>query len=247
VAEVDDPMRTVLISGGSKGLGAALVAYFLSRGHRVATFSRSPTDQVESWRAEYPDRLFYDSLSLTDKAAVKGFVDKVQGLFGDTEVLVNNAGIARSGLLPLFSDKDVDTVVDLNLKGTFYISHLVSRPMLSLGWGRIINISSIVGLSGYRGLSVYGASKAGLDGFTRALARELGPRNITVNSVAPGFLSTEMNEELDDRQIRQIVNRTPMGRLGTTQDVAELVGFLASPAAGFITGQVIPVDGGITS
>jgi 3-oxoacyl-[acyl-carrier protein] reductase len=137
-------------------------------------------------------------------------------------------------------------VIDLNLKGTFYITRMVSRPMLSLGWGRIINISSIVGLSGYRGLSVYGASKAGLDGFTRALARELGPRNITVNSVAPGFLSTEMNEELDERQTRQIVNRTPMGRLGNTRDVAELVGFLASPAADFITGQVIPVDGGIT-
>ncbi len=244
---MDAQSRTVLVSGGSKGLGAALVAYFLSRGHKVATFSRSVTEQVENWRAEYPDHFFYDSLSLTDKAAVKGFVDQVQGLLGDTEVLVNNAGIARSGLLPMFNDKDVDTVIDLNLKGTFQISRLVSRPMLSLGWGRIINISSIVGLSGYRGLSVYGASKAALDGFTRALARELGPRNITVNSVAPGFLSTEMNEELDARQISQIVKRTPMGRLGNTGDVAELVGFLASPAADFITGQVIPVDGGITS
>lgn len=243
---MDDQRRTVLISGGSKGLGAALVAYFLDQGHKVATFSRSVTEEVEAWRAKYPDHFFYDSLSLTDKGAVKAFVNQVQGLFGDTEVLVNNAGIARSGLLPLFRYEDVDTVVDLNLKGTFYISRLVSRPMLSLGWGRIINISSIVGLSGYRGLSVYGATKAGLDGFTRALARELGPRNITVNSVAPGFLSTEMNEELDARQTRQIVNRTPMGRLGNTRDVAELVGYLASPAADFITGQVIAVDGGIT-
>ena len=243
---MDGQSRRVLISGGSKGLGAALVGHFLEHGHKVATFSRTVTEEVEAWRAKYPDHFFYDSLSLTDKAAVKGFVNQVQGLFGDTEVLVNNAGIARSGLLPLFRDEDVDTVVDLNLKGTFYISRLVSRPMLSLGWGRIINISSIVGLSGYRGLSVYGASKAGLDGFTRALARELGPRNITVNSVAPGFLSTEMNEELDTRQTRQIVNRTPMGRLGNTRDVAELVGYLASPAAEFITGQVIAVDGGIT-
>ena len=243
---MDGQSRTVLISGGSKGLGAALVAYFLEGGHRVATFSRSVTEEVEAWRAKYPTHFFYDSLSLTDKGAVRGFVKQVQDLFGDTQILVNNAGIARSGLLPLFRDEDVDTVVELNLKGTFYITRLVSRPMLSLGWGRIINISSIVGLSGYRGLSVYGASKAGLDGFTRALARELGPRNITVNSVAPGFLSTEMNEELDERQTRQIVNRTPMGRLGNTQDVAELVGFLASPAADFITGQVIPVDGGIT-
>ena len=118
--------------------------------------------------------------------------------------------------------------------------------MLSLDWGRIINISSIVGLSGYRGLSVYSATKAGLDGFTRSLARELGARNITVNSVAPGYLTTEMTEELDSRQTRQIVGRTPLGRLGSPEDVAKVVAFIASDNASFITGQVIVVDGGIS-
>lgn len=243
---MSDSVRTVLISGGSKGLGAALVEHFLELGDRVATFSRAPTDQVEDWCERFSDRFYYASLSLTDKPAVKQFVDDVQLKLGDVDVLVNNAGMAISNLLPLFTDDDVDTVIDLNLKGTLYLSKLVSRPMLSLGWGRIINISSIVGLSGYRGLSVYGASKAGQDGFTRALARELGSRNITVNSVAPGFLSTEMNEELDGAQTRQIVKRTPMGRLGDTSDVTAVVGFLASRQADFITGQVITVDGGIT-
>jgi len=118
--------------------------------------------------------------------------------------------------------------------------------MLSLGWGRIINISSIVGLSGYRGLSVYSATKAALDGFSRALARELGSRNITVNSVAPGYLTTEMTEELGEKQRKQIVGRTPMGRMGSSDDVAGAVHFLASDEAGFVTGQVLVVDGGIS-
>ena len=137
-------------------------------------------------------------------------------------------------------------VIDTNLKGTLYLTRAVSRPMLSLGWGRIINISSIVGLSGYRGLSVYSATKAALDGFSRALARELGSRNITVNSVAPGYLTTEMTEELGEKQRKQIVGRTPMGRMGSSDDVAGAVHFLASDEAGFVTGQVLVVDGGIS-
>jgi 3-oxoacyl-[acyl-carrier protein] reductase len=167
--------------------------------------------------------------------------------FGRIDVLVNNAGVARDGVLPLFPDEQIDEVIDLNLRGTVHLTRLVTRRMLRQGSGRIINISSIVGLSGYRGLSVYSATKAALDGFTRALARELGGRGITVNSVAPGYLRTEMSHGLDEAQLGQIVRRTPAGRLGEADDVAAAVGFLASDAAAFITGHVLVVDGGLTT
>lgn len=239
-------MKTVLITGGSKGLGAGLVTLFLDRGYRVATCSRSETPQVKRWSEEAADRFFHETLDLIDREACKNFVNRVQEQLGNIDILVNNAGVSSTSVLPLATAESIDQVVDLNLKSTMYMSHLVTRQMLSLGWGRVINISSIVGLSGYRGLSVYSATKAALDGFTRSLARELGARNITVNSVAPGYLTTEMTQELDAAQTRQIVGRTPLQRLGDPQDVAEVVEFLASERSAFITGQVIVVDGGLT-
>ena len=243
---MDKKIKTVLVSGGSRGLGAGIVQHFLELGYKVATFSRNSTSQVESWQRDYPDHFFFESLSLTDRAACKQYVVNVEKDFGAIDILVNNAGVANTSLLALDSDDAIDKLVDLNLKGSFFLTRQVCRSMLSLDWGRIINISSIVGLSGYRGLSVYSATKAGLDGFTRSLARELGARNITVNSVAPGYLTTEMTEELDSRQTRQIVGRTPLGRLGSPEDVAKVVAFIASDNASFITGQVIVVDGGIS-
>jgi 3-oxoacyl-[acyl-carrier protein] reductase len=239
-------VNTVAVSGGSKGLGAGIVDAFLRAGQRVATFSRSSNAQVDAWQQAFPDRFRFDCLDLTDHTACRSWLQSVQGQFGDIDVLVNNAGMASSSVLALDSDESLDAVVDLNLKGTIHLTRLVCRPMLTLGWGRIINISSIVGLSGYRGLSVYSATKAGLDGFTRALARELGSRKITVNSVAPGYLTTEMSAELSESQNRQIIGRTPLGRLGEPADVANLVLFLASPQADFITGQVHVIDGGIS-
>lgn len=239
-------MKTVLVSGGSKGLGAAIVEAYLVAGYRVATFSRSETERVSAWRNNHGDNFHFATLDLTDREATREYVKGLSASFGPVDILVNNAGMANTSLLALASDESIEDLVDLNLKGTFYLTRQVSREMLSLGWGRIINISSIIGLSGYRGLSVYGATKAGMDGFTRALARELGARNITVNSVAPGYLTTEMTEELDDGQQRQISKRTPLGRLGTPEDVTGLVLFLSGDAAAFITGQVLVVDGGIT-
>jgi 3-oxoacyl-[acyl-carrier protein] reductase len=239
-------MKVVLISGGSKGLGAGLVDSFLGRGFKVATFSRAVTDRTKQWQQQYGDNFYFEILSLGDKPACKQYVQNVQRQLGDINILVNNAGVANTAVLALTDDDAIDHLIDTNLKGTFYLTRLVCRPMLSLGWGRIINISSIVGLSGYRGLSVYSATKAGLDGFTRSLARELGSRNITVNSVAPGYLTTEMTEELGATQRQQIVGRTPMGRMGTPEDVAGAVQFLAGDDANFITGQVLVVDGGIS-
>lgn len=240
--------RTVVVTGGSKGLGAGIVSSFLASGDRVATCARSSTPEVDAWAADpaVADRFYFQPADLADRAASDAFVKGVLEKWDSIDILVNNAGVARDGILGLFSDDDVDTVIDLNLKGTIHVTRLVSRNMLARHSGRIINISSIVGLSGYRGLTVYGATKAALDGFTRALARELGSRGITVNSIAPGYLRTEMSHGLDEDQLGQIVRRTPAGRLGEPEDVARAVQFLAAPESDYITGHVLVLDGGLT-
>jgi 3-oxoacyl-[acyl-carrier protein] reductase len=241
--------RTVLITGGSTGLGAGFVSSFLATGDRVATCSRSATDATRAWAEDpqYADRFHHSCVDLADDAASDAFVADVLERFGGIDVLVNNAGVAREGMLALFGDDDIDTVLDLNLRATMRLTRHVVRNMLTRRSGSIVNISSIVGLSGYRGLSVYGATKAALDGFTRALARELGGRGIRVNSVAPGYLRTAMTGEMAEGHLDQIVRRTPLGRLGEPEDVSGVVQFLCSPQAAFITGQTFVVDGGITA
>jgi 3-oxoacyl-[acyl-carrier protein] reductase len=241
--------RIVVVTGGSRGLGAGLVQSFLDAGDTVATCSRSATPNTDAWASEVAldGRFYYEAVDLADPKGCEAFVHNVTDRFGRVDVLVNNAGVAREGVLALFSDDDTDQVIDLNLRATIQITRLVSRRMLTQHSGRIINISSVVGLSGYRGLSVYSATKAALDGFTRALARELGSRGITVNSVAPGYLRTEMSHGLDEGQLVQISRRTPAGRLGEPEDVAAAVRYLASPEANFVNGHVLVIDGGLTA
>lgn len=241
--------RTVIVTGGSRGLGAGIVQSYLDSGDRVATCSRSSTPEVERWTndPETADRFLFLSADLAVREEGTRFVKAVVEKWVGVDVLINNAGVARDGILGLFSDEDTDTVLDLNLKGTFHVTKLVSRRMLAAGSGSIVNISSIVGVSGYRGLAVYSASKAALDGFTRALSRELGSRGITVNSVAPGYLRTEMSHGLDEAQLQQIIRRTPAGRLGEPADIARVCQFLTDPVNNYLTGQVIVVDGGLTS
>jgi 3-oxoacyl-[acyl-carrier protein] reductase len=237
----------VIVTGGSRGLGAGIVDAHLEAGDRVATCARSRTPEIDRWEREYADRFLFREVDLSNREQTADFVGAVVERWRTIEVLVNNAGVARDGILALADDDDVDVVVDLNIKGTLHITKLVSRRMLARQRGHIVNISSIVGLSGYRGLAVYSATKAALDGLTRSLARELGSRGIVVNSIAPGYLRTEMSHGLDEEQLNQIVRRTPAGRLGEPADIARLVLFLTDPANDYITGQVIVADGGLTA
>lgn len=241
--------RVALITGGSKGLGAGLVEAFLASGYCVETCARSTTELVGRWEANprVSDSFHFTVADVSDPDDVSRLVKAASARWGGIDVLVNNAGVARQGVIGLFNDCDLDAVVDLNLKGTIHVTRAVTRTMLSRRSGAIINISSVVGLSGYRGLSVYGATKAALDGLTRSLARELGSRGITVNSVAPGYLRTEMSHGLGEHQLDQITRRTPLGRLGEPEDVARAVLFLADPGNRYITGQVLVVDGGLTA
>ncbi|MGN6605810.1 MAG: SDR family NAD(P)-dependent oxidoreductase [Jatrophihabitans sp.] len=242
----DPERRVALVTGGSKGLGAGLVDAYLAAGYIVETCARSTTANVERWQRDHGDAFGFQTADVADPAQADAMVKDVGRRRGRLDVLVNNAGVARDGVIALFDDAALDQVVDLNLKGTVYVTRAASRIMLRARAGSIVNISSVVGLRGYRGLAVYSATKAALDGFTRGLARELGSRGITVNSVAPGYLRTEMSHGLDEEQLGQITRRTPLGRLGEPEDVARAVLFLTDPANRFITGQVLVVDGGLT-
>lgn len=242
--------RTVIVTGGSRGLGAGIVQSYLDSGDRVATCARSSTGEVERWETDpaVADRFLFVKADLSDRADTAAFVAAVVEKWGTPDILINNAGMARDSMIGLAADDDVDAVIDLNLKGTIQMTKLVVRRMLAQrtgGW--IVNISSIVGLSGYRGLGVYSATKAALDGFTRSMARELGSRGIIVNSVAPGYSRTEMSHGIDDAQLDQIVRRTPAGRLGEPADIARAVQFLTAVENDYITGQVLVVDGGLTA
>ena len=236
----------IIVSGGSRGLGRSLVERLLGQGHCVATFSRSRTQFIDQLMAgsDLEKRFYYEEVDATDVVSLRSFVQAVHGKFGQLDALINNAAIAHDGLLAMTSETDIQQMLDVNLRATFVLAKESSRLMLVQGAGCIIQISSVVAQVGYRGLSVYGATKAGLEGLTRSLARELGPRGIRVNAVAPGFLETDMSEGLSDSQREQIVRRTPLGRIGDASDIGPCIDFLLSPGADFITGQVITVDGG---
>ncbi len=240
------PEGIVLVSGGSRGLGLAIVSSLLAQGRKVATFSRQSGAGLDDLRRKHGERLVLHHGDMADPTSLESVVKEIERHSGPIEALVNNAGIAIDGVLATMLPAQIERLIAVNLTGTLLLTRLAARQMIVRSRGNIINISSIIGIRGYSGLAAYSATKAGLDGMTRGLARELGPRNIRVNSIAPGYLETEMTHGLDDNQRGQIIRRTPLGRLGTPADVVGSVRFLLSPESSFITGQVLVIDGGIT-
>jgi 3-oxoacyl-[acyl-carrier protein] reductase len=233
----------VVISGGSRGLGEAIVRGLLSEGCRVSTFSRASSPFIEEMQNK--SGFFFAPADLAEFPSVASFLKESEKRFGPPYGLINCAAIAADGLLATLAESAIQKLLAVNAEGTLRFTRLAVRRMLSArSGGVILNISSVSSFRGFRGLSAYAFTKGGLDAFTRALARELGEQNIRVNSVAPGYYETEMSRNLDEEQKAQIERRTPLGRLGTPEDVVGAILFLLSDQASFITGQVLTIDGG---
>jgi 3-oxoacyl-[acyl-carrier protein] reductase len=237
--------RHVVISGGSRGLGKAIVLGLLDSGYRVSTFSRTPTDFVERLAAN--DRFLFLPADLSDRSSISAFLKSAEARLGTPYALINCAAVAFDGLLATMPEDSIGKMISVNGEGTLRFTRLVVRRMLLAKTGGVIlNISSISSLRGFSGMAAYAFTKGGLDAFTRALARELGPQQIRVNSSAPGYYDTEMTHNLNDEQKKQILRRTPLARLGTPEDVVGSILFFLSDRASYITGQVLVVDGGST-
>jgi len=240
--------KVALVTGSSSGIGAAIAKEIAAGGAAVAIHYRGNADGANAVASEIRSNggkceLFQADVSNTEQAAE--LIKKVQETFGSLDILINNAGTTRDTLLLSMKEEEWDAVISTNLKSVYAVSKAALRGMIKKRWGRIINITSVVGITGQAGQSNYAASKAGIIGFTKSLAREVASRNITVNAVAPGFVPTALTDVLNEEQRAKIVSETPIGRMGTPEEIAWAVGFLASERSGFITGQVLTVDGGL--
>jgi 3-oxoacyl-[acyl-carrier protein] reductase len=238
---------SVLVTGGTRGIGRAVVSAFAAEGARVTFTGTNDEAGAETVRlAGRPDAVRYVRADVSEPAAAKAAVDAaVEHGGGRLDVLVNNAGITRDNLLLRMSEEEWDRVLDVNLKGVFLTTRAAARPLMKSKAGRIVNVTSVVGLVGNAGQANYAASKGGIVAFTKAVAKELAGRGVTANAVAPGYVATDMTASLPAAAAEELRGRIPLGRLGTVEDVAGVVKFLASGAAGYVTGQVIPVDGGM--
>ncbi len=238
--------QVALVTGASRGIGAAIALELAQKGLKVTGTATSDEGaaKITQVLAAFPG-CAGKNLNVNNVAAAEALIDSMVKEHGGLHVLVNNAGITRDMLAMRLKDDDWDAVLDTNLKAVFRMSRAVMRTMMKQRYGRIISITSVVGASGNAGQSNYAAAKAGVAGMTRALARELGSRNITVNCVAPGFIETDMTAKLPEEQQKALLNQIPLGHLGKPQDIAHAVSFVASPQASYITGQEIHVNGGM--
>ncbi len=241
--------KIVVVTGAGRGIGQEIARAFASQGAKVALISRSESScggAAEDINKSFPGSATAYPVDVSDHDAVQELAKKIGDELGAANILVNNAGVTRDGLLMRMKEDDWDTVLDTNLKGAFNTVKAFMRPLMKGENSRIINIASVIGLIGNAGQTNYSASKAGLIGFTKAIARELAGRAVTCNAIAPGFITTDMTDELPDSVKEAVIGRIPLASFGNTSDIADAVTFLASPSARYITGQVLAVDGGMT-
>ncbi len=240
-------MKTAIITGASKGIGAAVALRLNELGYNLVLNYRSSTASMKELINSFTNK---ETGNLTVQCDIscyedaKNLIDEAYGRFGSVDVLINNAGITKDNLLPLMTEEEFDLVIGTNLKGTFNCCKHISKKMVKQKCGRIINISSVVGLCGNAGQVNYSASKAGVIGMTKSMARELGKRNILVNAIAPGFIRTEMTDKIPEDMKAEMIRNIPLQRLGRPDDIADAVEFLISDKASYITGQVLSVNGG---
>jgi 3-oxoacyl-[acyl-carrier protein] reductase len=239
--------QIAVVTGAGRGIGRAIALKFANAGANIVCVSRTQenSEKVAKEVAALGRKSWALAVDVADSKAVKAATEKILADCGKVEILVNNAGVTRDGLLMRMSDEDWDAVMDTNLKGAFHFTRELFRIFAKQRAGRIINITSVIGLIGNPGQCNYAASKAGLIGFTQSVARELASRGVTVNAIAPGFIETDMTSDLNTELKANILKMIPMGRFGSGDDIADAALFLASPAARYITGQVITVDGGM--
>jgi 3-oxoacyl-[acyl-carrier protein] reductase len=241
---IDLTGRIALVTGSTRGIGRAIAETLAGAGARVAVVGR---DQARA--ADAAEQIGHDAMGFAcdvgDPASIVALVEAVEKAFGQIDILVNNAGLTRDNILFRIKDEDWDTVLDANLRGAFVAIRAASRGMIKRRWGRIINIASVVGITGNKGQANYAASKAGLIGLTKSVAKELGSRNVLVNAVAPGFIDTDMTAAMTPEARASLSGQIPLERLGSPRDIAGVVTFLASEHAAYITGQTLVVDGGM--
>ena len=242
---MDLSSKVAIITGGARGIGREIALRLAESGATVVVSDVADAEPTAEEIREMSRQSLAVAADVTSASDVAGMVEKVIAEYGRIDILVNNAGIARDQLLMRMSDEDWEAVLNVNLKSVFLCTRAVLRQMVKQRWGRIVSISSIVGIVGNPGQANYASSKAGIIGLTKTIAREVGSRGITVNAIAPGFIVSKMTDQLSEEQKSKMLKRIPLGFLGTPRDVAEAVAFLASEEARYITGQVLGVDGGL--
>lgn len=240
--------NVAVITGGTRGIGRQIAISLAKQGYDIATNYRTENEELESLIKEIEEigvQIYTYKCDISDYDNSEEFINNTISKYGKIDVLINNAGVTKDGLLMRMKKEEFENVIDVNLVGTFNITRNVIPYMVKAKKGRIVNVSSVVGISGNAGQTNYSASKAGIIGFTKSLAKEVASRNITVNAIAPGFIQTRMTEVLKDEIKEDILKQIPLKRFGTTEDVANVVKFLTSDDSSYITGQVINIDGGM--